>query len=59
MSRIVVMNHVTLDAVMQAPGRPDEETRGGFAQAVGATGRPSQAMRRVRRWASAWPREAG
>jgi len=31
MSRIVVINHVTLDGVMQAPGRPDEDTRGGFA----------------------------
>src|SRR5438094_3477993 len=28
--RIVVINHVTLDGVMQAPGRPDEDTRGGF-----------------------------
>lgn len=31
MSRIVVMNHVTLDGVMQAPGRPEEDTRDGFA----------------------------
>jgi dihydrofolate reductase len=28
--RIVVINHVTLDGVMQAPGRPDEDPRGGF-----------------------------
>src|SRR5512140_382031 len=30
MSRIVVFNSVTLDGVMQAPGRPDEDLRGGF-----------------------------
>ena len=30
-ARIVVMNHVTLDGVMQAPARSDEDTRGGFA----------------------------
>ena len=30
MSRIVVVNNVTLDGVMQAPGRPDEDRRGGF-----------------------------
>lgn len=29
--RIVVINHITLDGVMQAPGRPDEDTRGGFS----------------------------
>jgi dihydrofolate reductase len=31
MSRVVVINHLTLDGVMQAPGRPDEDTRDGFA----------------------------
>ncbi len=30
MTRIVVFNSVTLDGVMQAPGRPDEDLRGGF-----------------------------
>jgi dihydrofolate reductase len=29
--RLVVINHVTLDGVMQAPGRPDEDPRGGFS----------------------------
>jgi dihydrofolate reductase len=28
--RIVVLNSVSLDGVMQAPGRPDEDTRDGF-----------------------------
>jgi dihydrofolate reductase len=31
MAKVVVMNWVTLDGVMQGPGRPDEDTRGGFA----------------------------
>jgi hypothetical protein len=30
MRRIYVNNNVTLDGVMQAPGRPDEDMRGGF-----------------------------
>ena len=30
MRRIVAFESVTLDGVMQAPGRPDEDTRGGF-----------------------------
>jgi dihydrofolate reductase len=42
MGRIVVFNNVTLDGVMQAPGRPDEDTRGGFKEGGWAT--PYEAM---------------
>jgi dihydrofolate reductase len=35
--KIVVMNNVTLDGVMQAPGRADEDRRGGFAHGGWAT----------------------
>jgi dihydrofolate reductase len=31
MGKVVVFTSVTLDGVMQAPGRPDEDRRGGFA----------------------------
>jgi dihydrofolate reductase len=30
MSNVVVFTHLTLDGVMQAPARPDEDLRGGF-----------------------------
>jgi dihydrofolate reductase len=30
MRKVLVLNNVTLDGVMQAPGRPDEDRRGGF-----------------------------
>jgi dihydrofolate reductase len=38
MARIVVFNSVTLDGVMQAPGRPDEDRRGEFEH--GGWGQP-------------------
>ena len=47
MSRIVVINNVTLDGVMQAPGRPDEDTRGGFAHGGWAAGYGDEVMGRV------------
>lgn len=30
--RVLVANHVTLDGVLQGPGRPDEDTRHGFRE---------------------------
>ena len=30
MSKVIVFTNLTLDGVMQAPGRPDEDWRGGF-----------------------------
>ncbi len=30
MSQVIVINSVTLDGIMQGPGRPEEDTRGGF-----------------------------
>ncbi|MEU6173246.1 dihydrofolate reductase family protein [Streptantibioticus parmotrematis] len=37
--RIVVINHVTLDGVMQGPGRRDEDTRDGFTHGGWAAAR--------------------
>jgi len=37
MSRVVVFTSLTLDGVMQAPGRPDEDRRGGFEHGGWAT----------------------
>ena len=31
MRKVVLVNNISLDGVMQAPGRPDEDRRGGFA----------------------------
>src|SRR5687768_1902503 len=45
--RIVVMNHVTLDGVMQGPGRPDEDRRGGFEHGGWATPRSDEVVGRA------------
>jgi dihydrofolate reductase len=45
--RLVVMNHVTLDGVMQAPGRADEDTRGGFEHGGWASPRSDEAVGRA------------
>ena len=45
MRRIVVCTNLSLDGVMQAPGRPDEDTRGGFRHGGWAT--PYAAMQHI------------
>ena len=45
MGRIVAFTNVTLDGVMQGPGRPDEDRRGGFERGGWAV--PYQAMSQV------------
>jgi dihydrofolate reductase len=42
--RLVVVNHVTLDGVMQAPGRSDEDARGGFRHGGWAVPRTDEVM---------------
>jgi dihydrofolate reductase len=37
--KLVVLNHISLDGVMQSPGRADEDTRGGFT--LGGWGVPN------------------
>jgi dihydrofolate reductase len=44
MGKVVVINHVTLDGVMQGPGGPDEDTRGGFKHGGWAAPRGDQAI---------------
>ena len=31
MKKIIVLEHISIDGVIQAPGGPDEDTSGGFA----------------------------
>src|SRR5690348_14919627 len=44
MANVLVVNHVTLDGVMQAPARPDEDTRDGFARGGWAMARNDELM---------------
>ena len=37
MSKLIVVENISLDGVMQSPGRPDEDTRGGFDRGGWAT----------------------
>jgi dihydrofolate reductase len=44
MGKVIVINHMTLDGVMQGPGRPDEDTRDGFERGGWAVARGDEAM---------------
>ena len=46
MSKVTVINHVSLDGVMQAPARPDEDREGGFAHGGWAMPRNDEVMGR-------------
>jgi dihydrofolate reductase len=47
MRNLVVVNSLTLDGVMQSPGRPDEDTRGGFQHGGWARPYGDEVMGRV------------
>ena len=47
MGKLVVHNHITLDGVMQGPGRADEDPRGGFAHGGWAAPHGDEVMGKV------------
>jgi dihydrofolate reductase len=47
MNDVVVVNHVSLDGVMQSPARPDEDTRDGFTSGGWAIPGADEVMGRV------------
>jgi dihydrofolate reductase len=61
MSRIIAIEHLTLDGIMQAPGSADEDPRDGFEHGGWASRRQDPAMQQVmgKRMAGAWSLLAG
>ena len=55
--RIVVITHVTLDGVMQGPGRPDEDTRDGFTHGGWAAARSDTEIQQA--WGERLTRSSG
>jgi dihydrofolate reductase len=56
MSKVVTIEHLTLDGVMQGPARPDEDRRDGFEYGGWAAARNDPAMQKVTgaRMGSSW-----
>ena len=61
MGKVIVIEHLTLDGVMQAPGHPEEDRRDGFQHGGWASRRQDPAMQEVMgaRMSSAWSLLAG
>ena len=55
--RIVVLSHITLDGVMQGPGRPDEDTRDGFTHGGWAAPRSDNEIQQA--WGERLTRSSG
>ncbi|MET9065761.1 dihydrofolate reductase family protein [Streptosporangium sandarakinum] len=56
MGKVIVIEHLTLDGVMQAPGHPEEDPRDGFRHGGWATSRQDPAMQEAMsaRMSDAW-----
>lgn len=56
MGKVIAMEHMTLDGVIQAPGHPEEDPRGGFRHGGWAAARQDPAMQRAMgaRMSDAW-----
>lgn len=61
MGKVIVIEHLTLDGVMQAPGHPDEDPRDGFQHGGWANRGQDPAMQKVMgaHMSSAWSLLAG
>jgi dihydrofolate reductase len=61
MGKVIAIEHLTLDGVMQGPGGADEDTRDGFTHGGWATQRQDPAMQRAmgRHMAGPWALLAG
>lgn len=61
MGKVIVIQHLTLDGVMQAPGHPDEDSRDGFQHGGWANRSQDPAMQEVMgaHMSSAWSLLAG